>query len=330
MDNPENKQNAYADQVVSWAKLCAHITEDSSRAILGFIPNGLNITYDTLLKSIPVFGPIFSQRFVEQGLKLISGITIGQGLATDIAHYVFRPIGFALGALMGTGAMNQKGTPVYQGQLSKMLYRLSGQTVGGALFGVIGFSIANHFQLFQNIDLLKSYLCAAGIGSLFGLMAKGTLLIAINAVNKANAASARANVQRAKDLNAKLKVAARNKAKSFILSQAQDIIQQVNGKAAQVHFDHFLKDEYDAIAISTYKKIDRHFNYLTDRACHGDLQALKRLQDLHRPTTQPNGKNALEIMLERVFNARAIYKLKDDVDTAFDSWQYQYLKVKEA
>src|SRR5580700_1919842 len=125
----EKEQVSYLYNVISWAKVYANITEDLSRSILGFIPKGLNGSYDHVLKNLPLIGNLFSRRWIEQGIKLFSGITIGQGLAADIAHFIFWPLGFALGILVASIASSKdKNIPIYHGQIGKGITRFSAQT----------------------------------------------------------------------------------------------------------------------------------------------------------------------------------------------------------
>ncbi|MBI2791783.1 MAG: hypothetical protein HYX61_07485 [Gammaproteobacteria bacterium] len=329
MANPDIKQDPIMHRTMAYAKVTAYFAEDVCRAILGFIPNGLNLTYDFLFKSLPLLGGFFSHRWAEQVIKLCMGITIGQGLAGDIAHFIFRPIGFVIGVMLGS--VSNK-IPNYQGQIGKLFYRLSAQTVSGALLGIIAMlSISQWLVPSLNVTL-DNLAIATAIGAFLGLFTKGLLLIAVNTVHSANAATVRKNVQRAKDLNSKLKFASKQKAKSLILMQAQDIIQQMNGPQSQQYLEDFFNQEFEHIATSTYQKIERHFNYLTDRACHGDIKALKRLQELtpHAAASESNDKKPFEVMIERIFNSRAIFKLKDAVDTSYDRWQYRFLSVKES
>ncbi len=193
MSNSENKQEPFALHVLAVAKVCAYFVEDVSRALLGFIPNGLNLTYDFALKSLPMVGKFFSHRWVEQVIKLCSGITIGQGLSGDIAHFIFRPIGSAIGFMLGAVI---KTVPVYQGQIGKVLYRLSGQTIGGAVFGILAFLIGLQFISSAELNLSASFAVAAGVGAFLGLVAKAFLLIAINTVNSANAKSKEPHIER--------------------------------------------------------------------------------------------------------------------------------------
>lgn len=325
MTNPEAKQDSFALNILASAKVYAYFLEDLARALLGFVPNGLNLLYDFVFKSLPLFGKFFAHRWVEQVIKLCTGITIGQGLAGDLAYYLFRPLGFVLGLVI---ASIFKKVPQYQGEIGKWLYRLSAQTVGGALFGIACLLLASYF--IQTVSLnMNTILFASLVGASLGLIAKVILMIAIHSVHNANALGARKNAQKAKELNAKLKSAAKLKAKSIILMQAQDIIQQMNGPQSQQFLESFFEEEYEGIANKIYQKLDRHFNYLADRAIHGDVSSLKRMQDLIPKSTnlQQGAKHPFEILVERMFNARTLFNLKDDVDTAYDRWQYRFLKV---
>ncbi|MCS5708164.1 hypothetical protein CC99x_004530 [Candidatus Berkiella cookevillensis] len=315
-----------------WGKMVADIFEDLFAGLFAFIPNGLDSIYNELLKEIPIVRILFEIRAVEIVIKLISGITIGQGVAQDVAKYLFRPIGFGLGALIGSSLAFLKAKPQYNGSIGEILYRLSGQTVLGALFGLlataIGFSLVSGLSL--NDMNMTVVLMSLGVGACVGLMAKAMLLLSVSMVNRANAANMRRNVKRAKDLSIKLKEAAKQRAKSRILKEAQALISQVNGAQPQELMDAFFNSQFEAMAYHTYKKIDRHFNYLADRACCGDLQALKKLQ-LLIPARQVNKfkpvKSALEVMIDRIFNERTLFQLRDDVDNSYDRWRYADLKV---
>lgn len=328
MANPRIKQDKPANRKTKFATVCESVVYDVVSSVLGFIPNGLNFCYDYGLKSLPLVGKFFSHRWVEQVCKLCTGTTIGQGLATDIAHFLFRPVGFAIGSLF---AKFVKKELHYHGQFGKFLYRLSGQTVGGALLGILSITLislfVNHptFQLNQRLIMV-----GAVLGAFLGLIARIFLLVAIHRVNLAQMETVKNNAERAKELGIKLKKAARQKAKSLILREAQDIIQQMNGSTSQQYLEAFLNQTYQTLSDSINQKIDRHFNYLVDRACHGDVHALKRLQDLipSKHTSKAAIMTPFDVVIDRIFNARAIFKLKDAVDTAYDRWQYDFLNVK--
>lgn len=326
-DQPlENKQVSYIDNIVAWAKVCANIIEDISRGILSFIPKGLQGTYDAVFKNLPLLGNMFSQRWVEQGIKLCTGITIGIGLAADIAHFIFWPLGFIVGLLVGI-LLGNNSTPTYRQQIGKGLDRFAVQTIGGALASTLLFFITSLFTFSLYPFIWQNVLIAASVGAFLGIMAKTMFLFAVNTIQNANAAAVRRNVQRAKELNAKLKVIAKQKTKSRILMQAQDIILQMHGPQSQQHLEVFFAEKFEEFAQSTYYKIDRHFDYLTDRACHGDIKALQKLQMLiskQIANTEQN-KPALDLMLDRIFNYRALAKIKDDVDTQYDRWHYRFL-----
>lgn len=319
MTNKETMEAPAAKQLNQWATWFADGLEDTAKAVLLFVPNGLNAIYNDTLKRIPLIGKFFAHNSVEKVIKFSTGITITQELGNDVSYFLFRPIGFAVGYLLGLFNASRL-APQYQGQIGRLIAKFSGQTTLGALLGLL-------VSLFQSPVSLHFMGMAAGIGALIGLFAKTIFLFALHSFQEANALAARKNVQRAKEINSKLKVAVREKAKSRILMQAQDIIQQMNGPQSQQNLAEFFQSEYDKISQSTHQKIERHFNYLADRACHGDMEALKRLQQLVLLKGQDNDKSALEAMLDRMFNARAIAKIKDEVDSAYDRWQYRFLKM---
>lgn len=329
MANVENQVSSLTSIVV-WSKWFATILQDIGAALFGFLPNGLALTYDYIFKPVPFLGRFFSHPFVEKGIKLCTGITILQGVAADVGYYVFRPIGFLLGAVLGCSALlKQKQPPAYKGGIAKLFFRLSGQTVIGSLIAILLLLISDKFFHVAALSWSCSHLLlAAVIGAVLGLSGKAIVIASVSAVNNANLAAIRRNVQRAKTLNEKLKKAARQKAKSQVLREAQDIIQQMNGSQSQQNLESFLEEEYDSFSENVYKKVDRHFDYLTDRACHGDVKALKRLQELipTKPPLPGEEKNAFDIMLERIFNDRLLLQLKDDIDTCYDRWYYRFLQ----
>ena len=155
-------------------------------------------------------------------------------------------------------------------------------------------------------------------------------LIAANFILAANAATIRKNVQRAKSLSGKLKAAAKHKAKLRIVNLAETSLQQTNGQILQKKLNDFFSEHYEVISKHAYKKIDRHLNYLADRACHGDINALRRLYGLvpGRQTLTKAHSQSLDEMLARIFNRRAVEKMKDDIDTVYDVWQFRHLQKK--
>lgn len=302
----------------TWSTWLADVIEDIAKAVVLFVPNGLNALYNDLLKRLPVVGKFFSQKGTETIIKFCTGISILQELGRDVAYFLFRPIGFTLGTLLGL--FNSSEAPVYHGQFGNLVGKFCGQTMAGALLGLVVSLFYSQTPTFM--------IMAITIGALLGVFAKTIFLFALHSFSEANAMAARKNVQRAKEINNRLKVAVREKTKSRILMQAQDIIQQMNGPQSQQNLAEFFQSEYEKIAQSTYQKIERHFNYLADRACHGDLDALKRLQQL-LPKQNADGedRSTLESMLDRMFNARAVARIKDEVDSAYDRWQYRFLRA---
>lgn len=315
------KKQDYAQRVIGFAKYSAKVSEELGAGLLAFVPNGLEQTYDIGLKRLPVLGKVFRHRWVEQVVKLCCGVTIGQGLASDIGRFIFWPVGFCIGALMGTGAIADRAIPVYQGQIRKFLYKLSGFTVGGALVAGLGTWLAiDWIPGIQRHSVLQTELTAMLIGASLGVLAYFMYVVALLFVMSNQSQTFSHNIAQAKGLGIKLKEFARQSVKGRILIYAQDIIQQMNGPEAQPHLTEFFEKKYEVIAQATNMKIERHFNYLTERACHGDNQALARLKILsHR-------KGDLDKLLDRVFNARAVASIKDAVDTHFDRWHYEFLK----
>lgn len=316
------KKLDYAQKVIGFAKYCAKVSEELGAGLLGFVPNGLEQVYDIAFKRLPLLGRVFRHRWVEQVVKLCCGVTIGQGLSSDIGRYIFWPIGFCIGALMGTGAAAKSAIPVYQGQIRKFLYKLSGFTIGGGFIGALSVWVAiNWIPALHTHAILQAELLGIAAGALLGVLAYFMYLVALLFVMTNQSQTFKHNVVQAKSLGAKLKEFARQNAKGRILIHAQDIIQQMNGAEAQPHMSEFFEKEFEVIAQSTNKKIERHFNYLTERACHGDHQALTKLQGL------TNRKGELDKLLDRVFNTRAVAAIKDAVDTHFDRWYYDFLKT---
>tara|TARA_R110002110_G_scaffold121431_2_gene297288 strand:+ start:121404 stop:122453 length:1050 start_codon:yes stop_codon:yes gene_type:complete len=323
----QQEHSAYVNQVVTCARTISDIFDDLGSGIVGFIPNGLDVIYNDILKMLPFIGEIFCVPFVETILKLFMGITVGQGIARDLGRFVFRPLGFMLGALLGATI---KKVPSYNRGIGPLLYDLSGQTVIGALvgFGVLLSTIQFTDLLTKSAFNLEMITISLLIGAFVGLMAKAMFLLSLNMVSKANAANMKRNVNRAKSLNKKLKEIAKQKAKSKILMYAQDLLLQVNGSESQQQLEAFFSEQYGKISYHTYKKLDRHFDYLTDRACCGDIKALKKMHMLipNRKRPAPNGVSALDEMLNRIFNGRTLFQLKDDVDNTYDNWRYQGLR----
>lgn len=320
-----NKKSAEVESKATsqWATWFADVIEDMARAVVLFVPNGLNALYNDGLKRLPVIGTFFSQKGTETIIKFCTGISILQELGRDVAYFLFRPVGFMLGTILGL-FNSSRVAPVYHGQFGKFIAKFSGQTMAGALLGLMVSLFYSQTSTFM--------MMAIGLGALLGVFAKTIFLLALQSFSEANAKAARKNVQRAKEINNRLKIAVREKTKSRILMQAQDIIQQMNGPQSQQNLAEFFQSEYEKIAQSTYKKIERHFNYLADRACHGDLAALKRLQQLLPRQNADNevDESKLESMLDRMFNARAVARIKDEVDTAYDKWQYRFLRMSPA
>ena len=231
------------NQIVEFAKSYAKIFEQLSEAILSFIPNGLEQIYNKGLKKLPVFSPVFQHRWVEQVVKLCTGITIGQGLSSDVARFVFWPIGWVIGFFIGMLTQN-KPPMVLASSINKFLYKLSGATVPCTLLGALSGMLIHHFFFLEHPQM--KLLLVVGIGSLLGafigITIYGLYLLALTWVKSQQTQHYYQQVGVAKKLGIKLKESARQMAKGRILVYAQDIIQQMNGSAAQSDLaDFFLK-----------------------------------------------------------------------------------------
>lgn len=308
--------------IIEFAKYYAKLFEEVSDGIISFIPNGLEQIYDRGFKRLPLFNKLFQHRWVEQAIKLFTGITIGQGVGSDLARFVFKPLGFCIGALVGLTAGKDRSLPYRQMGIGQFLYKLSGPTVAGTLVGGSGSALLYHFFFKQaGISFFLVMGAGLGIGTALGMLVYGIYLVVFTFVKSQQVKEFYEQVSMAKKLGGELKESARQIAKGRILIYAQDIIQQMNGPTAQSDLAGFFENDLDAIVQLTSKKIDRHVCYLTEKASHGDEQALYRLQIL------VNRKADLNKLLDRVFNPRAIAKIKDEIDTRYDRWHYRFLKV---
>lgn len=306
--------------IIEFAKYYAKLLEEIGDGVISFIPNGLEQIYDKAFKRFPVLGKIFQHQWVEQVVKLGLGITIGQGVGRDVARFVFWPIGFCLGALLGIGLKDRE-PPQRQHGIGQFLYKLSGPTLAGALLGASSAALLHHFVFKQAFSFVWVMSLGTGSGAALGMVIYGIYMLVLTVVKSQQVKEFYEQVSMAKKLGGELKESARQIAKGRILIYAQDIIQQMNGPTAQSDLTAFFESDLDAIVQLTSKKIDRHVCYLTEKASHGDEQALYRLQVL------VNQKADLNKLLDRVFNPRAIAKIKDEIDTRYDRWHYRFLKV---
>lgn len=315
--------NKKSSNVWACARYVGDLFSDVSQAILGFIFNGLNITYDSTLKRLPYLGAFFSHTWVEETLKFILGITIGRGVSKDLGRCVFWPMGFVLGIPLSLFVKNQK--PKYQGKFGKLLYQLSGQTILGTLVGFIALIIGVKLQAGLQLSTLSWQVwgIALGAGAMVGMMSKSIMLIALEAVTRANAASSRLNAKRAQKLAGLLKKQLKEKTHQKVYRHARGIIEQNNGAQSEAKLTSFFAENHDDVCYTTFKKIDRHISYLSDRATHGDVDALKKLFRLYRDPVQANG--TVDDMLNRILNEREIFALKDHVDNLYDKWTYKGL-----
>ncbi len=307
--------------VLVCARYGADLFSDVVQALLAFIPNGLNVTYNATLKRIPFVGPFFCHQWVEEVLKMVTGITIGKGLSRDLGRYVFWPMGFVLGIFISLFTRDE--TLKYKGSFGKVVNQLSGQTMLGALAGVLSLVIGVYTQRALSLEQLpwQVWLVAILGGGLVGMTAKTIMLLALEAVTRANAASSRLNAKRAQKLGTLLKKQLKEKTYQKVYQYARSIIEQNNGPQLESTLTSFFAHNHDNVCETTFKKIDRHITYLTDRAIHGDVAALKKLFSFYRDQNQGNG--TVDAMLERIVNAREVILLKDNVDNLYDRWVYR-------
>lgn len=327
MSKINNKIDQLPKPTEVWSATIGHAVEDFFEAIIAFIPNGLNALYDGFLKRIPLLGKIFSHAWIEAFLKLLLGITIGKGIARDVARYVFRPIGYAIGWFIGAFYIfPMKSQPTYQGAFGHTMKQLSGMVVSCALLSILVGVALNTQWGFGSIplSLWVIYGFFAALGALVGCLIKLMILYAMHVVGKNYTQKQQSIYQQSRALCQTVRQLARRQSKGRVLTQAQDIIQQINGPQSQQHLEKFFEAKYDKIADHIHEKIDRHIQFLADRACHGDRLAFQKLKDLNFTGKSIQGKvSTLSALLDKVFNEQAIFKLKDAVDTAFDQWYYR-------
>ena len=323
MSSKLNANDTYAQNVIYWAQAGGYVAQDMGRGILGFIPDGLIVIYDEGFKHLPILGAIFKIGLIETVIKF--PINLLQGLSADIAKFLIKPIGFIVGAILGSGMITHfSRSPNYKGQIGQFLQKVSGQTLAGGLFGLLLlFVLPVIHPLFRFLKLSwPFYLAAIGGGAILGLAFKATMLFAMQAVEAANAASSRMNVKRAQKLGEILKKRTEGKIKEFVHQQVVNVLNKYHGEAALGYIDAFWHDNIDKLLQHPHKKIERHLAYLTDRAISGDLKSLRKLFKLYRE----EGEDTLEMLLNRILNDRESFKIKDEADMLFDKWYYQSLR----
>lgn len=327
MSNTTSDIEPIPHPTVAWSSVLGAAFEDVGESLIGFIPYGLDDLYDRVLKELPLLGVIFSHTWVEQVLKLATGITIGKGIARDVGRFVFRSLGFIIGFIIGTfyfAPMQRR--PQYYGIFGKTLKQLACAVVGCALVGIAlcgAAEILGGSQWFP-FSRLETYAIFALIGAFIGLIIQWLAIYAVDVVENNQAKTHQAIFIQAKALCKTVTVLARRQAKGRILTQAQDIIQQVNGPQSQQYLEHYFQEQYDSIAQHIYEKLDRHIQYLANRACNGDQRAFKRLKELNFTGKSTHANiSVLSLLLDKVFNPRTVLKLKDQVDTTFDKWIYK-------
>jgi len=249
------EQGLMVKQVMGWGALFGTVCADLGQSILSFIPRGIGETYDSLFKRLPVVGQFFSKKWVDDTFKMVFGVTIGQGLAADIARYVFRPLGFVLGAGFGaTVGYSVSNIPTYSGQMGQFINNVAGQTVAGCLSGLLALLIGVQFQAGLAVNQLGwlEILVALGAGGLLGFMAKAMMLIAMEIITRANAAGARLNAKRAKMLGARLKTETKEQSESLIKQHAKEMIFQTNGPQLDDTIESFFSDTHIANLLDIY------------------------------------------------------------------------------
>lgn len=325
MSKKLDKKQTYWDDVMSWSKYFGSIFEDFSRHVIGFIPNGLNQIYEKNLKQLPFLSVFFKHRWFEQLLKLMTGITLGQGLAADIGRFIFWPMGFITGGICGAAILANVGkSPNYRGRIGKVLFKLSYLTVLMFIFGACIGCIQSYRQ---NTLLPTTILMMATAFSGVALVLQVIYMMALNKAHNQNRELIKHHARQAKQLGSTLKQQARQQAKSKILIEAQDLLQQMNGASALTEFEPFIQENFEQIADETYNKIDRHLNYLIDKAVSGNDEAYQKIKYLSQSSRVKAENNALKIMVDRIFSARTLAQLKDRIDTQFDWWHYRHLRV---
>lgn len=213
----------------------------------------------------------------------------------------------------------------YKNLISYYLIDISSYMFIGALSG-----LAFLFMMLLTSDVklinLSAYeygLALAG-GALLGSVVKIMMMVAVEMVMRANAASAHLNAKRAKTLGERLKIETKSKVQATVIQHAKDIIFQMHGEEEGFRLESFFDKKMEAMAQGLYLKIDRHLNYLTDRAVHGDITALKRLYRLYRRSPQERAQE-IDNLLDRIINRpQEIEKLKDTIDTLYDQWKFRY------
>lgn len=167
------------------------------------------------------------------------------------------------------------------------------------------------------------YSAAALLGLLFGLVAKAALLFVIEMVMRANAASAQLNAKRAQTLGERLKLESKDKIRAQVLEHAKVIILQMHGQQSESQLETFFEHKIEEMSETAYYKVDRHLNYLTDRAIHGDITALKRLYQLYPRNPQQRAQEIASLLEKLINEPDEIIKLKDRIDTLYDYWKFR-------
>lgn len=206
------------------------------------------------------------------------------------------------------------------------MYLKTGLKYGGVgglvgLLGLTGIAVAANLS-FKNLGGYEWGLAfLVGMGG--GIAAKGIMLWIIEMMMRANIAAAQLNAKRAEMLGHRLKIETKDKIQAHVIKHATSIILQMQGEQAAPYLEHFFDHKMHELTEDAYFKIDRHLNYLSDRAVHGDVQSLKRLYQFYRRDLQ---EREIEInqLLDRIINTfEEVNNLKDKVDTLYDNWKFR-------
>lgn len=221
--------------------------------------------------------------------------------------------------------MNTKQLIHYKTVTRYYLADISSYVLIGALsgLGILLMMLLNSDLKLIDLSVYEYGLAMTG-GMLLGAVVKTMMMVAVEMVMRANAASANLNAKRAKTLGERLKKETKSKVQASVIAHAKEIIFQMHGEEEGFRLESFFDKKMEAMTQGAYFKIDRHLNYLTDRAVHGDITALKRLYRLYRRSPQERAQE-IDKLVDRIINRpREIEKLKDKIDTLYDQWKFRY------
>ena len=321
------KATRFKNQLLQWAQGGGNVVEDLASGVLGFIPNGIEFVYDAIFKRVPLKF-IFGLPGIEGILKLCLGITLSQFLITQLTLYVFRPLGWIIGGIAGVLLAYFGEPPKFKQPIQHWCLQYAGQTLMGTFLSGLLLSLYIFFepQLCFSIAILQHYSWILVLGASIGLVYQSMLLIALDTFARANAASARANAKRASQLGLTLKKSAKIQAENIVEKHSHAIILQMHDVQPKQSIQNFMTQYMQVLVKRINAKLDRHFNYLTDRAMNGDLNALKKLSQFNQQ--QKVEPNYIKKLVERMIKPKDLFLLNDQVDSLFDKWKYQFLLKK--